>query len=220
MSSTKDEPVKMADTQHKSHRKRMREKYAERGVACFKEHELLEILLYGMLPRQNTNVVAHRLIDSFGSLTKTLSASKNELVSVKGVGEALSASILSYNDIVRHIGACESKQFNSKRLYKCAVRSKRRRLFYLPCGRNIDSKSVFSTSLDKPDVKAIVNNVIRANAGYVAFCVASDNKMQPLYDYLSEKMSFAGIKISEFCYVNDGICHCVVDGVLIDKTNK
>ena len=48
---------------HDGHRQRMYEKLKHNALA---EHEWLEILLYGMQPRRNTNEVAHRLIQRYG----------------------------------------------------------------------------------------------------------------------------------------------------------
>lgn len=50
------------------------------------EHEILEMLLYFSRPRINTNEIAHRLINHFGSLNGVLDATPTELVSVEGIG--------------------------------------------------------------------------------------------------------------------------------------
>ncbi len=50
--------------------------------------EILEIALFTALPRINTNPTAHELLYKFGSLDGVLSASKEELLTVHGVGEA------------------------------------------------------------------------------------------------------------------------------------
>lgn len=49
-------------------------------------HEILEVLLYGSIKRQDTNVLAHALISHFGSLNGVLQASVAELTKIKGVG--------------------------------------------------------------------------------------------------------------------------------------
>ena len=46
---------------HAGHRNRMRERFLKEGGASFEKHELLELLLYNIIPMQNTNVIAHRL---------------------------------------------------------------------------------------------------------------------------------------------------------------
>ena len=49
--------------------------------------EVLELLLFYAIPRQDTNETAHRLIQRFGSLQGVLHAAPEELSSVEGVGE-------------------------------------------------------------------------------------------------------------------------------------
>ncbi|HCF82786.1 MAG TPA: hypothetical protein DER68_02140 [Ruminococcaceae bacterium] len=72
---------------HSGHRKRMLERFLAKGIDCFEEHEILEVLLFSIFTRCNTNEISHRLIGKFGSLMNVLSASKNDLMTVSGVGE-------------------------------------------------------------------------------------------------------------------------------------
>ena len=57
------------------------------------EHELLEVLLYGVVPRIDTNELAHRLIRQFGSLGKVFDASVEQLCTVKGVGKKIATHL-------------------------------------------------------------------------------------------------------------------------------
>lgn len=72
---------------HEKHRERMRQKYVAAKEAL-SDHEILEILLYQVIPRKNTNPIAHRLLRRFGSLRGVLEAELSELVQVEDVGEA------------------------------------------------------------------------------------------------------------------------------------
>ena len=56
---------------HDGHRKRMIEKVMN-SVESMPEHELLEVLLFGAIPRKNTNDIAHLLISRFGSIENVL----------------------------------------------------------------------------------------------------------------------------------------------------
>ena len=78
----------MSDNLHKGHRQRMREKLARAGEVAFNTYELLEMLLYSVIPYKDTNPVSQRLFMRFGSLHGIFSASIEELTSVEGVGEA------------------------------------------------------------------------------------------------------------------------------------
>ncbi len=71
---------------HDGHRLRMYEKVL-RGEKLYL-HEQLEILLFFALPRKNTNEIAHRLIERFGSFPAIVNASTAQLMEVEGIGEA------------------------------------------------------------------------------------------------------------------------------------
>ena len=64
---------------HAGHRNRMRERFLKEGGASFEKHELLELLLYNTIPMQNTNVIAHRLLDSFNNSTISSLALESKL---------------------------------------------------------------------------------------------------------------------------------------------
>ena len=72
---------------HEGHRKRMKERFIKSGLDDFAPHNILELLLFYSIPRGDTNPVAHRLIDTFGSLSGVFDATPEELVKVDGVGE-------------------------------------------------------------------------------------------------------------------------------------
>lgn len=74
------------DDLHKDHRERLRKKFEENS-SILEDHELLELLLFSIRPRINTNGIARRLVQKFGSIDKVFAASAKELKSVEGVGE-------------------------------------------------------------------------------------------------------------------------------------
>ena len=71
---------------HLGHRERMRRKFSAYGDEIFDTYELLEMLLYTVIPVRDTNPLAKRLLAAFGGLDGVLSATKEELMSVDGVG--------------------------------------------------------------------------------------------------------------------------------------
>ena len=83
---------------HKNHRARLRKKALEYGLECLEDHELLELLLYYVLPRIDTNELAHELINRFGSLRGVLSASPEELEDVFHIGENSAAFLSAMNE--------------------------------------------------------------------------------------------------------------------------
>ena len=72
---------------HDGHREKMRLRFLSTGLDSFADHEALELLLYYAIPRQDTNVIAHRLMERYGSLPAVLSAPVEDLQKVEGVGE-------------------------------------------------------------------------------------------------------------------------------------
>ncbi len=78
---------------HAKHRERVRERFEREGALMLEEHVLLELYLFDVLPRVDTNPIAHRLLDRFGSLNGVFSAPYGELLKVRGVGPAVAAYI-------------------------------------------------------------------------------------------------------------------------------
>ena len=72
---------------HSGHRARLYERYEKLGLEGFAEHEVLEFLLYFTIKRRDTNVLAHRLINEFGSLENVLKADISDVKDVDGIGE-------------------------------------------------------------------------------------------------------------------------------------
>ncbi len=84
---------------HEGHRARMRDKYLKSGISSLSEHEIAELLLFYSMPRVNTNEAAHRLIDTFGSLSNALDADAKDLINVKGIGEQTAVFLKLVKDI-------------------------------------------------------------------------------------------------------------------------
>ena len=72
---------------HDGHRERVKKKVAEHGLEVLAEHEVLELLLFYCIPRVDTNEIAHRLLDRFGSFAAVLNADLEELAEIKGMNE-------------------------------------------------------------------------------------------------------------------------------------
>lgn len=90
---------------HDGHRSRMRAKLISHGRRIFDTYELLEMLLYEVIPMRDTNPVAKNLLYAFGGLDGVLSASKEELSSVLGIGDKTAEYIVSVGKLGDIIGA-------------------------------------------------------------------------------------------------------------------
>lgn len=71
---------------HEGHRSRMEEKVLSGHVDSLTDTELLEMLLFNVIRRQNTNETAHRLLDKFGSLRAIFEAEPSAVKEVRGIG--------------------------------------------------------------------------------------------------------------------------------------
>lgn len=73
----------------KDHRKRLRARFMEGGAQAMPDYELLELVLFRSIPRQDVKLLARRLMDTFGDFNRVLSAAPDRLASVQGVGSAV-----------------------------------------------------------------------------------------------------------------------------------
>ncbi len=71
---------------HAGHRERLRKRFARSGMDDFADHEVMELLLTYAIPRVDTNDMAHRLIDRFGSVAGVMDALPEELCEIDGIG--------------------------------------------------------------------------------------------------------------------------------------
>lgn len=76
----------MSGEEHAGHRQRLDDKSNLVGFEFMEEHEQLEKILFGVIPRGNTNLIAHRLLEQCGSIYGVLTAEVEELTKVEGVG--------------------------------------------------------------------------------------------------------------------------------------
>lgn len=86
---------------HAGHRGRMLEKLF--NDSPFEEHELLEILLFLILPRIDTNEIAHKLINNFASLSAVLDADPKKLMYVAGVGPETARKLACFGKIYKRL---------------------------------------------------------------------------------------------------------------------
>ena len=87
---------------HDGHRQRLKNRFLNEGLDNFEELQVLELLLFYCIPRQDTNPVAHRLLDHFGSLTQVLEATPEELKKVSGIGDAVATFLALVTSVGRY----------------------------------------------------------------------------------------------------------------------
>ncbi|PHO05551.1 hypothetical protein CSC82_01610 [Rhodobacteraceae bacterium 4F10] len=71
------------------HRKRLRQRFLNGGADALPDYELLELVLFRAIPRQDVKPLAYTLLDAFGDFNRVLSAPAPRLKEIKGVGDAV-----------------------------------------------------------------------------------------------------------------------------------
>ncbi|MFV0491258.1 MAG: RadC family protein, partial [Pseudorhodobacter sp.] len=71
------------------HRKRLRARFMEGGAAAIPDYELLELILFRAIPRQDVKPLARRLLDKFGDFNRVITAPPARLEAIHGVGPAV-----------------------------------------------------------------------------------------------------------------------------------
>ena len=88
---------------HKDHRSRLRRRYELEGFGNFEDHNVLELLLFYAIPRKDTNPIAHRLLNRFGSLHAVFEASEKELCEVEGIGPSAASFLKMIPQVGRNV---------------------------------------------------------------------------------------------------------------------
>lgn len=127
---------------HQGHRQRLRERFLEEGLENFKEHEVLELLLYYCIPRRDTNIIAHNLIDRFDTLAGVLEAPPSELKKVEGMGDGAATFIALLQAAERYY--LVNKQDDGKPMTSVEACGR----YLVPKFRNLRNESVYLLSLD------------------------------------------------------------------------
>ena len=94
---------------HEGHRQRLKDRFRQEGLDGFNEVNALEMLLFYCVPRSDTNPLAHRLIERFGSFSGVLDASIEELEAVEGVGHNISTFLTFIPQVDRYYNDNKNK---------------------------------------------------------------------------------------------------------------
>lgn len=100
---------------HSGHRKRVKANVIKNGFSQLEEHKLLELMLFYSIPREDTNELAHKLINHFGSFEDIFKADINQLKKVSGVGENTAVMIAAMGEAFYRLSKAKPVK---KRVYK------------------------------------------------------------------------------------------------------
>lgn len=90
---TRKTPITPEKPHYLGHRERLRERFQSSGHNALPDYELLELLLFRLIPRSDTKPVAKALLARFGTLAEVLGAPTNLLQEVKGIGPAVALDL-------------------------------------------------------------------------------------------------------------------------------
>jgi DNA repair protein RadC len=71
------------------HRERLRGRFREAGPSALSDYELMELVLFRVIPRRDVKELAKAIVARFGSFAEAVNAPSERLAEVKGVGEAI-----------------------------------------------------------------------------------------------------------------------------------
>lgn len=174
----------LGDNVHKSHRERVRQKFSEVGFEGWREHEILEMMLFYVMPRIDTNPIAHRLIEEFGSLAGVLEAQHSALTKVSGIGSETATYICALGKLQSEYG--KSKWEREKVIFASSATAGRYCVDYigneteevlgvvcLDTAYSVKNRKIISRGMiDRVDVniRRIVETAFASSAKFLVLC--------------------------------------------------
>lgn len=84
---------------HQGHRQRLKDRARKNGLADFNKYEALELILTYPIMFKDTNEIAHRLLDTYGTFANIVNAPREDLKKNNGIGEEASLFLNLIKDI-------------------------------------------------------------------------------------------------------------------------
>lgn len=92
------------------HRTRLRKRFEDTGADALADYELLELLLFRVVPRRDTKPLAKALIARFGDFAAVLAADPPRLVEVDGCGPAVALELKTIQAAVERAARVEARR--------------------------------------------------------------------------------------------------------------
>ena len=138
---------------HVGHRDRLRNQALTQGVDSLLEHQVLELYLYSTIPYKDTNVIAHDLLEKFGSFANVFEADVEALKTVKGVGDSIAKNISLHMDIARYYYRSREKRNIRLNNYESSA------LYFRELFGRSDAEEVYIVGIDN-DNRVVKNDCI------------------------------------------------------------
>lgn len=209
---------------HFGHRERMREKLSKNTEHTLNNHELIEMLLYYVYPRCNTNEKAHKLLNYFGGdITALMSADKKQLIDA-----GLTPSAASFFEFYRELNrVCDISRIDDnfrfddyESLLKYSVNlidNPKEEQFYIICfdirGRRICNGRIVAGIMRKVDVsmRSLMEVAVKNDAASVVLVHNHPNGITSASwediaatQYVDEIFSKVNITLADHIIVADG----------------
>ncbi|MBQ3431166.1 MAG: DNA repair protein RadC [Clostridia bacterium] len=95
---------------HSGHRQRLKQAMLEADFQGISDINLLEAVLFYSIHRGDTNEIAHRLLNAFGSVEAVFEASYDNLLKVQGIGAQSAFLIKLVSKTAKRISAVDTKK--------------------------------------------------------------------------------------------------------------
>lgn len=102
-------PPKRDASLHAHHRQRMKDKFLKYGLEIFSEHEIMELLLFYVLPHVDTNEIAHHLINKGGSFSGAFQIPYDEMKKISGIKDQAATFLKLIPELARYYAMKEAE---------------------------------------------------------------------------------------------------------------
>lgn len=166
----------------KGHRERVKEKIRKIGISGMADYEVLEILLFMVIPRRDTKELAKELLKEFKTIENILNRSQEELIKHRGITENNYPYLKYIKELIKYIHyeqMEDNKVLNSvERTYsylKATMGLAEKEIFKLIYlnSRNevLGVEDLFIGTIDRSAIypREVVKEVLRYNARSVIF---------------------------------------------------
>lgn len=215
----------------------MNKKLAECGFHGWPEHEVLEVLLYDIIPRRDTNSIAHALIKECGSLCGVLNASEEKLERVNNVGPATSAYLRKIREFIRYYAEIrmKSEKFDieskiTRDFIHELFAEEKREIVYVICldqGDNIllhklimeggfDNVDLNVNLIAKTAVECSASKIILAHNHPSGSVIASSADITAT-NHLAKVISILGIKLTDHLVVTKDCISSIVNNIMFTE---
>lgn len=220
-----------AENVHKNHRKRMREEFTKNGFAGWQPHRVMEYLLFYVIPVKDTNVMAHNLINKFGSVVNVINAPKEKLMEVEGIGEQAAIYINMLSEFMRYYNKLryhtDTFVLNSETCVEYLLNlfdGKKREYFYMISldakDRIISEDLIFEGGFESVtmDVDKIIRIAVKTDASCVVLAhnhpsgiAKPSNADIVATQALARALHMVNVRILDHVIVADGMCESMSD---------